>query len=826
MRILTKHASFLALATGLGATLIGAPALAQTAPAAEAEEVVVVTGTRVAARSALDTPVAVDVVSAADLAKVGVTETGAALAVTIPSINFPRPGLADGTDTIRPATLRGLAPDQTLVLVNSKRRHPASLVNVNATIGRGSSATDLNTIPGGAIGSIEVLRDGASAQYGSDAISGVINIRLREASEGGAITLTYGERLTTTEVLVDPVPAGANWTVNDKRSVDRSDGRVINLGGWVGLPLTENGFVTVAGEILLQDRTIRSAPDWRVQYPLVNGQFDPREATFDRFNAWYGEPRIEQWTGFVNAGIDMGGGAELYGWFSVQMRDSTSAGFYRRANDARNIISIYPNGFLPLINPVVLDSSAAAGYRWTAGEWDLDASLVWGRNAMDFTIRNTLNRSLGPSSPTQFDAGGFGYNQWVLNASGVRTYDVGLASPLNVAVGAEVRRENYFIDAGAQESWVTGPFGGAGGAQVFPGFQPSNEVDVDRMAYSLWVDVEANLTDAFLVGAAIRAENYSDFGDALTGKLSARYDFTENFALRGSIQNGFRAPSLQQQFFTATSTNFINGVPFEIGTFPSTSRVGAALGGRPLEPEESVNLSLGAVARFGSFSLTVDAYRIDITNRIVLSENFTAGAAANDPVRLVLTANGITNSNGGRFFINGVETETSGVDVVANYRLITDTVGTFNLTFAANFNSTDVTRIPVNTVLPTLPVFARINELTFEQGTPADKFNATVDWSGGPFGVTLRAVRYGEVLSPATTATLDLVLQPEIVTDIEGRWNISDSLRVAVGSDNVFDVYPTKTPPNLNTTSNTPFSNYAPFGRSGRYVYARVTFSW
>ncbi len=826
MRILTKHASFLALATGLGATLIGAPALAQTAPEAEAEEVVVVTGTRVAARSALDTPVAVDVVSAADLAKVGVTETGAALSVTIPSINFPRPGLADGTDTIRPATLRGLAPDQTLVLVNSKRRHPASLVNVNATIGRGSSATDLNTIPGGAIGSIEVLRDGASAQYGSDAIAGVINIRLREASEGGAITLTYGERLTTTEVLVDPVPAGANWSVNDKVSVDRSDGRVINLGGWVGLPLTENGFVTVAGEILLQDRTVRSAPDWRVQYPLINGAFDPREATFDRFNAWYGEPRIEQWTGFVNAGIDMGGGAELYGWFSAQMRDSTSAGFYRRANDARNIISIYPNGFLPLINPVVIDSSAAAGYRWTAGEWDLDTSLVWGRNAMDFTIRNTLNRSLGPASPTQFDAGGFGYNQWVLNLSGVRTYDVGLASPLNVAVGAEIRRENYFIDAGAPESYVTGPFGGAGGAQVFPGFQPSNEVDVDRMAYSLWVDVEANLTDAFLVGAAIRAENYSDFGNALTGKLSARYDFTENFAVRGSIQNGFRAPSLQQQFFTATSTNFINGVPFEIGTFPSTSRVGAALGGRPLEPEESVNLSLGVVARLGSFSLTVDAYRIDITNRIVLSENFTAGTAANDPVRLVLAANGITNSNGGRFFINGVETETTGVDIVANYRLITDAAGTFAFTLAGNFNSTEVTRIPVNTVLPTLPVFARINELTFEEGTPADKFNATVDWTGGPFGFTLRAVRYGEVLSPATTAALDLVLQPEIVTDIEGRWNISDSLRVAVGSDNVFDVYPTKTPPNLNTTSNTPFSNFAPFGRSGRYVYARVTYSW
>lgn len=824
MRISTKTVSTLALVAGLGVSLMAAPALAQgaPAPAGDGEEaVVVVTGTRVAARSALDTPVAVDVVTAADLAKVGVTETSQALAVAIPSFNFPRPGLADGTDTIRPATLRGLAPDQTLVLVNSKRRHAASLVNVNATIGRGSSATDLNTIPSGIISAVEVLRDGASAQYGSDAIAGVINVRLREASSGGSVTVTTGQRLTTTEVLVDAVPAGANWRVNDKTSVDRSDGRVVQLGGWVGLPLTDAGFITVAGEILLQDRTVRSAPDWRQQYNLVNGQFDPREATIDRFNAWYGEPKIEQWTGFVNAGIEFEGGSELYGWASVQMRDSTSAGFFRRPNDARNVASIYPNGFLPLINPVVTDSSAAAGYRWTAGPWDMDTSLVFGRNTMDFTIRNTLNRSLGANSPTQFDAGGIGYQQFVLNLSGVRTYDVGLASPLNVAVGVEARTEHYFITAGAPDSYITGPFGGAGGAQVFPGFQPSNEVDTDRRAVSAWVDVEANLTDALLVGAALRAENYSDFGNALTGKISARYDFTDSFALRGSIQNGFRAPSLQQQFFTSTATNFINGVPFEIGTFPATSRVGLALGGKALEPEESVNLSLGGVLRLNGFSLTLDAYAIDITNRIVLSENFTGALAES-----VLRAAGINNATGGRFFINGVETETRGVDVVANYRLITDAAGTFGFTLSANFNSTEVTRIPVNTVLPTLPVFSRVNELTFEEGTPKDKFNATVDWSLGRFGATLRAVRYGEVLSPQATAALDLVLQPEIVTDIEGRWEFLDGWRLAVGADNVFDVYPTKNPPALNTTANTPFSNFAPFGRSGRYVYGRVTFSW
>jgi iron complex outermembrane receptor protein len=651
-----------ALLLGLGAIAFASPVFAQTAPAAapeagEEEAVVIVTGTRVAARSAIDTAVAVDVISASDLAKVGVTEVSQALAQTVPSFNFPRPGLADGTDTIRPATLRGLAPDQTLVLVNSKRRHSASLVNVNGTIGRGSSAVDLNTIPSAAIQAIEVLRDGASAQYGSDAIAGVINVRLKGVSSGGGATVTVGQRRTTVDTNVNAPPAGANWSVANLAKIDRQDGEVTNVSAWVGLPLGEKGFVTITGEILDQAKTIRSAPDWRQQFDLVNGAFDPREATVNRFTAWYGEPDVEQYTLFANAGYEFTEGVEAYGWFSHQLRDSTSAGFFRRplAADGRNVASIYPTGFLPLINPLVTDTSAALGLKFGLGEWDMDASVVVGDNAMDFTIRNTLNRSLGPSSKTVFDAGGFSYKQVVFNLSGVREYDFGLAAPVNVAAGVEFRRENYEIRAGEPDSYITGTFGGAGGSQVFPGFQPSNQVGVSREGASIFLDVETNLTEALLVGAAVRAESYSDFGETVTGKLSARYDFSEAFALRGSIQNGFRAPSLQQQFFTSTATNFliINGVstPVEIGTFPSTSAVGRALGGKALEPEESVNYAIGGVLRVGGFNLTVDAYRIDITNRIVLSENFTGALAV-----AALTANGITNATGGRFFINGVDT--------------------------------------------------------------------------------------------------------------------------------------------------------------------------
>ncbi|MBY0572439.1 MAG: TonB-dependent receptor, partial [Undibacterium sp.] len=723
----------------------------------EKVQAVVVTGTRTSNRSVRDTTAPVDVISAESLQNLGVAEISQALSVVLPSLNFPRPGLTDGTDTIRPATLRGLGPDQTLVLVNSKRRHASSLVNVNGTVGRGSASVDLNTIPTGIVNTIEVLRDGASAQYGSDAIAGVINLRLRQDSSGGDVTVSYGERDTKYDFIPSAPTAGATWTA-PATSRSRHDGNTGTVSIWKGFALGESGYLTIAADYKDQKHTERAGWDFRQQYVKVNGAFDPREKDFNRFDAWYGEPEMQQSTVFVNAGINLEGGVKLYGWSSYQKRDALSAGNFRRPNQPANILSIYPDGFLPKIAPEVNDFSATGGISWFAADWDMDASLGYGKNKMQFIIKNSLNTSIGPTSKTQFDSGGFSYDQLVFNLSAVRSFsDVGLAAPLSVATGVEMRREGYSIFAGEPDSYRDGGvkgqdgLGGAPGAQVFPGFSPLNAIDKQRSAVGVYLDMETNLAKAWQGAVALRAEHYSDFGNNVTGKLATRYDFDTQFAVRASLQNGFRAPSPQQQYFSSIATNFNSaGVPIQNATFLATSNVAKLLGAEPLDAEKSLNQSLGAILNFGSLAITIDSYRIVIRDRIVLSENLQSA-----PVVSLLKANGINDVGGARFFTNGVNTTTKGVDIVTSWPLVTQSAGRFDFTVAGNFTKTEVTKVRAPKVLqdlvPSPILFDRLNKLAFERGQPRSKINAAVDWKLADFSTTFRATRYGEAIDAGTT---------------------------------------------------------------------------
>jgi len=786
--------------TALAAT-IAVPAVAQDTASSAAgqpdEQAIVVTGSRAAPRSALDTVSPVDVLSNQALSQQGTTEIAQALANIAPSIDFPRSAVVDGTDSIRPATLRGLSPDQTLVLVNGVRAHASALVNVNGSVGRGSSAVDLNTVPSVAIGQIEVLRDGASAQYGSDAIAGVINLRLREARSGGGASVSYGEYLSHVQ------------TARDDRHV--SDGDTTTLNGWVGLPLGAEGFLTISGEFLDRNPTNRSDIDPRVQPPRVRARF--------------GDPEVDQYTGFVNAGIPLAAdGWQLYGWAGYQYRDSTSAAFNRPSNNVNNVPAIYPDGFLPKIDVRSHDLNSAVGLRGDVSDWNVDLNISYGRNRLDFRTQDSLNATYGAQSQTDFYDGALIYDQWVTGLDVTREVPVGSGS-LNVAWGAEYRREGYRIIAGEPASYNRGPLGGntalAGGAQGFIGFQPANELEVHRSNVSGYLDLEYKPVEQFTVGVAGRAEHYSDFGWTANGKLSARYDFSQQFALRGAVSTGFRAPSLQQSYFTSTASVIQDGNVLETGTYPATSAIASALGALPLEPEKSTNLSFGGVFRSGHFSLTVDAYQITIRDQIGLSENI--AATFSPQVAALLAPFGVQAA---RFYINGIKTRTRGLDIVANYRIPTASAGRFDLSLAANLNDVDVLRVPTNTAAgldPAPLLFARSRILTYEEGTPETKIVGSVDWNLGRAGATLRGTYYDSVLQPGSTEASDLRTGQKFVVDLEARYQVLNGVRLAVGANNLFDVYPDAVPAALNSTGVTAFPFYSPFGFNGRFVYGRLS---
>lgn len=800
-------------------------------------ESLVVLGSRTA-RTAVETPVPVDVIAPAAIRESPITELNQTLSFLAPSFNASHQTISDGTDHIDPASLRGLGPDQVLVLVNGKRRHTTALVNVNGTFGRGTVGVDLNAIPQGAIERVEILRDGASAQYGSDAIAGVINLVLKEQTEKVQVDVMTG---TTGEGDGDQVLVDANY----------------------GFPLGSRGFLNVTGSYLNRGRTNRSdtyqGPVFFTDRAADDAEIARRGLTRDDFSMKTGQSEAVFGAGFFNGAYNITDNAQFYFFGGFSHRDGAGTGFYRRPiQEERVVFELFPNGFLPEIHSQIDDISFTGGLRGNHLGWDIDFSITRGHNAFKFNIENTNNASMGTASPISFDAGTLQFGETVGNLDLVRPIDTkGALKSLSLTLGAEFRVENYQIDAGQFESYSLGNGGDrpgvdfdttstgkpkAAGSQVFPGFQPSNEVDRFRNSLSIYAGLETDVTDQWLVDVGARFESYADFGEVLTGKLATRYKVAENFALRGAVSTGFRAPSLHQVWFNNVSTQFVINPatnelePAQVLTANNKSPVTRAFGIPELKEETSINVSGGFTARpHPKFSLTIDGYFIRIDDRIVLSSRFTDSNPTFARILVPFQDAGVSQA---QFFANAVDTETKGLDIVASYFTPLGE-GKLQVTASANFTDTNVENINVPTALAqqVLPgesldavastLFNREERNRLEDALPRQKANLTVKYSQNRFSVMTRGSFFGEVLYKPTNPANDEDFGAKVLFDVDLGYEFMKGMKIHAGANNVFDTLPDRHQKAANISNgNFPFSRrVTQFGINGGFYYGRLEFN-
>ncbi len=853
-------------------------------------EEVVVMGRR-KDRLVVDSPVPIDVINAEEIQATGATQTVEVLQMLVPSYSAPKQSISDGSDHFRIATLRGLGPDQVLVLVNGKRRHTNALVHVNGTVGRGSTGVDMNAIPASAIERIEVLRDGAAAQYGSDAIAGVINVVLKKSTDLN-LGINVGTHVTTMErgydadeglfdgltnqdirdangSILDPSTGDyiTNWT-EEVENVNITDGQRIDLSASKGFAIGDGGALNVSLQYRKQNPTDRDGVDNRRQYFYTDtlGTLDPREATIDRLHHRWGDADFQDISGFVNAEIPVGS-VTAYAFAGLSQRQGESGCFYRRALDNRTTRSIYEDGFLPLIAPTLTDFSGTVGVKGQVSGWNWDLSQVVGGNRFRLDMKNTHNTSMGglgqftfptdpvtgetPEQKTEMYDGTLVFNQRITNLDVVRGIDVGaFASPLNVALGAEFRSENYQIEQGEIASYYDGNDisggiqdgpnvgnGASAGCQCFPGWKTA--VDESRSNFGVYADVETDITDAFTLGVAGRFENYSDFGGTLTGKVAARYEIAEGFALRAAASTGFRAPSLAQGNYTAIQTTTFGTELVETGIFPyrddGEGNVAAALGAQPLEAEKSVNLSGGLTYNSGQFALTVDAYNIAVRDRIILSEQFRGDELAAYLLTQDIRAGAAT------YFTNALNTSTTGLDVILRYGLPINDNSRVRFILSGNFNQTKVTNVDEdadgNRSIPTpsaiaeftdIPLLGEMQITRIEKGTPTNVFNLMIDYKVGDFSAIFKNVRFGNITWAEFNDLGNLVQQEftsKIRTDLELAYEVTDGLRVSIGANNLLDVYPDKARKDIAFGGIFQYDGTYPLGFNGRYIYARANYT-
>ena len=887
-------------------------------------DTVVLVGSRNPSRTALDTPVPVDVIDVAALAANGPqTSINEILNYVAPSFTSQSQTVSDGTDHVDPASLRGLGPDQVLILVNGKRRHNSSLLNINGTVGAGSVGTDMNAIPVSAIKRIEVLRDGAAAQYGSDAIAGVINIVLQDATNKLNLSIT----------------TGANFSSKSNHQEGGSDGEKVQIDANYGLDIGDNGgYINFAGSLGIRQPALRNATNLEQIYDIANavehaftsstgipisdmtaadfqsgaamlgtnyisagdqaaiaaldlstnangelnnegdlallsgllpnggtGEFasyqDLDDAQFalrgqerNDFRFKIGTAKLRDGKFFANLAIPVSDNTELYSFGGISYRQGLGFGFLREPWRPKGNTASNPNGFLPGIQSDILDKSFAIGVKGeTEGGWNIDFSNTSGQNSFAFTIVNTSNASLKAASPSTFDAGSFKFTQNTTNLDVSKFHD-DIFSGLNVAFGAEYRVDHFEIFAGKEDSYTTyqnnglptiGGMNGAtnalgeslpGTSQVFGGFTPQNATNKFRNSIGAYVDIEADITEDFLISLATRFESFSDFGETFNYKLATRYKLSDDFSIRGALNTGFRAPSLHQQFFSRSSTIFdSNGVAQEEGLFTNESQAASLLGIGKLKEETSKSVSLGLTGKVGGFSIAVDAYQITIDDRIVLSGAFTDGG---DPTLIsIFNAAGAGKA---RFLANAVDTKNQGIDIVAGYKL--DAFKDFKLdnSLAATFSKTEITNINVPKLIADAGLsgdfFDAQEEAFLTIAQPRTKLNLTHILSNDKWTFLLRNVYFGEVTDPdefsgqsrvdGATVNDNAIYGGKVITDLTISNNISENLSVTIGANNLLDVYPDDNRPGSQSNASFPYSRRtSQFGFSGRFVFARLNFT-
>ncbi len=758
-----------------------------------------VVGTRSLGRSATESMSPIDLIDVGAItAANGQLDVNQLLQYTAPSFNSTRQSGADGADHIDPATLRGLGPDQTLVLVNGKRYHQSSLVNIFGTRGRGNTGTDLNTIPAAAIERIEILRDGASAQYGSDAIAGVINIVLKDDVNEFTGNVNTGAHLA-----------------QDNFDQGSLDGENLQLNGNYGFNIGDNGFINVTSDYHYRGHTNRA--EFTGDFPDnidVRNQFGDAEVT--DFSTWF------------NMRLPLSANTHFYAFGGFNNRDVEAYAFTRSPESARNIDEIYPNGFDPIIASVVNDQSVSAGIRGDLNGWNVDLNNSYGINKLHYYGRNTLNASLGNASPTEFDDGGFSLSQNVTSLDFSKFF-TDVLNGLNIAYGAAYRIDNYQIFAGEEASWQN--YGAVfisdgdtstrpGGSQGFPGFQPSDETNEFRTNIGVYFDLEIDLTDQFSVGGAIRFEDYSDFGNTFTGKLAARFAINDDYALRGSFSTGFRAPSLPQIYFSSTYTNVAGGVIVDEVIADNKSVIARELGIPALKEENSVNAGFGITAKpTKSLSITLDAYYVTITDRIVLTDGF---GTDDDVIGSTLEE---LNVGYARFFTNAVDTKTTGLDVIISYKAYLQNSNTLSFTYAGNFNQMEVSEVRTNDLLAGKEenYFSMREQFFLIASAPPVKMHFNLEYATQKLNINARVNYFGEIHLINYSGN-EYIYTAKTTLDASIGYDISSNLHLTVGGANLLNAYPDPTDPYETETGGA--YDAVQMGFSGTFLFAKLGFKF